>query len=162
MRPFEQYVISHSLSFCSDAVWFKKKREREVVVSYSTSLTQIFRVWHGDEPTISDALSKTVRWMFLHQRPGDAAVFFSWLALSPDAFFFFFASWQLHLWMIHLTNRPVFKCICSEEAVVFQAGTLWAADIFTGRKSRLCKKRGSWRSLNHLAETDASGDSATF
>lgn len=78
---------------------------------------------------------KTVRWIFPLQSPGDAAIFL-WRAPSPDAFF---ASWQLHSWMIHLTNRPVFKCICSEEAVVFQTGTLWTADIFSGRESRQCK-----------------------
>lgn len=74
--------------------------------------------------------------LFLLQSPGDAAIFPGSLRVQMP-----FASWQLHLWMIHLTNRPVFKCICSEEAVVFQTGTPWAADIFTGRESRQCKNR---------------------
>lgn len=63
--------------------------------------------------------------------PCAAAIFFPgllWVQMSH-------ASWQLHLWMINLTNRPVFKCICSKEAVAFQIGTLWAADIFAGMES---------------------------
>lgn len=79
---------------------------------------------------------QNIQAMFPSQSPGDAAIFLGSLWVQMPL-----ASWQLHLWMIHLTNRPVFKCICSEEAVVFQIDTLWATDIFTRSKSRQCKNR---------------------
>ncbi len=84
----------------------------------------------------SDALHKTVGVIFLLKSPGDAAIFAGSLHVQMP-----FALRQLHLWMIHLTNRPVFKCICSEEAVVFQTATLWASDIFAASESRQCKNR---------------------
>lgn len=102
---------------------------------------------------ILDSVSKTFKRCSHHK--GDAAIFLGSLWVQMPL-----ASWQLHLWMIHLTNRPVFKCICSEEAVVFQIDTLWATDIFTGSKSRQCKNR--CLTFIEIAVAVASEDWLTF
>lgn len=73
------------------------------------------------------------------QRPGDAALFSGLFQVQMP-----FPFWQLHLWMIHLTNRLIFKCICSEEAVVLQTGTFEAADIFTAIEKKDNVKEGAY------------------
>lgn len=73
-----------------------------------------------------------------------------------------FTSQQLHLWIIHLTNRPVFKCICSVEAVAFRNWHNVSRWHFPLEECAGNAKLSIWRAMNHQAEADAGWERLTF